>query len=179
MINLNLLSPAKKLSLKKKKTFLQVTRFVSYSLLTLIFAFTFMKGTSFLINEEIASVTASIDTATKIYQTTEDTSLEAKITQYNNLVKSTNNKLAAYIKWSTIIEDFTKTVPSGIQLTYLGMDKANKRIKLRGKANIRDDLVNFKNNLNDNKNYSNIDIPITNFLEKNDVDFTIGFNLEI
>ncbi len=179
MINLNLLSPAKKLNLKKKKTFLQVTRFVSYSLLTLIFAFIFMKGTSFLINEEIASVTASIDTATRIPQTTEDTSLEAKITQYNNLVKSTNNKLAAYIKWSTIIEDFTKTVPSGIQLTYLGMDKTNKKIKLRGKANTRDDLVNFKNNLDDNKNYSNIDIPITNFLEKTDIDFTIDFNLEI
>lgn len=51
-------------------------------------------------------------------------------------------------------------------------------LEINGIAKSRDDLRVFKTTLENSGNYSLVDLPISNFLEKNDLDFTILMKLK-
>jgi len=174
MIKLNLLPPLKKKALHKKRSLHRAQRMVFYSLFAAVVIFTLLWGNNFLIKENLEQIQEQKQSAKQIFKTSEGGILDQKIEKYNTQVKDLYGKLANYTKYSAMLADFAQLVPEGIQITYWGIDNQTKNIELRGKAPTRDNLVNFKKNLQNDGDYASIDIPITSFLQKTDLDFRIN-----
>jgi hypothetical protein len=51
-------------------------------------------------------------------------------------------------------------------------------LEIHGVANNRDSLRNFKTALDNNPNFSEVNLPISNFLEKSDLIFTVSLKIK-
>ena len=85
-----------------------------------------------------------------------------------------------YTKWSDLLADFNKLVPTGITLSSLSFDKVTTQVLINGKAVLRDNLVDFENNLKGASFLKELESPISNILKREDIDFnfTAKLNLE-
>ena len=176
MIRLNLLSPSKKREIKRKVALTKGRSVLSYSVLVLFILTVFLGGNQFLMEEKISSLDNQIANAKKIAQSSEGSTLDEQISEFNSIVKVASQKLSGCQLWSPILADISTKAPVGVQITYLALTKPQKEVEIRGKSSTRDDLVIFKNNLEEDGDYTNLDIPITSFLQKTDLDFKINFN---
>lgn len=84
-----------------------------------------------------------------------------------------------YINWSEVLVELSLKTPNSIQLTAAQIDKEENNITINGWAAQRDDFLKFKDNLNQSSLFKNIDFPIQNIAEKEDVSFTIKAELNM
>jgi len=98
-----------------------------------------------------------------------------------NRAEALNRKTAAlnkiqenFILYTDSLIDFTKIVPSGVKIEDLMMDKTNKDIKIRGAAKSRDDLMQFKENLEESGRFLNVRLPTENMLAEGYISFEIA-----
>ena len=111
----------------------------------------------------------------------EQTTLVTKNNQgYNNKIKEINSKIDFiekiqndFIPWSNLLEIIAKITPEDVNLYYLKINE-DKSIKIKGKANLRDSLLNFKQKMEAATVFKDIDFPIKNILEKENIDFEIN-----
>jgi type IV pilus assembly protein PilM len=80
----------------------------------------------------------------------------------NNILNSRTNG----ITFSQILFNKKVTDPKKIEGVYV--------VDIRGVATNRDSLRNFKNALDGNSNFSEVNLPISDFIEKSNLDFTIS-----
>ena len=83
-----------------------------------------------------------------------------------------------------IIEKIDKTLPEGIYLTELSLSSQlpEKRIiecRLTGFSPSREKLIEFKENLKQEKNFKEVYFYPGNWLEKVDINFLVNFQIEI
>ncbi len=111
----------------------------------------------------------------------EQTTLVTKNNQgYNNKIKEINSKIDFiekiqndFIPWSNLLEIIAEITPGDVNLYYLKINE-DKSIKIKGKANLRDSLLNFKQKMEAATVFKDIDFPIKNILEKENIDFEIN-----
>lgn len=111
----------------------------------------------------------------------EETSLITKNSQgYNNEVKQINQKIKdiseiqqSFIYSSKLIETIASNTPDGVTLSSLKLDAASNKVYLVGKSNNRDNLLKFKQNLENIEILSEIKFPINNLIEKTNINFNI------
>ncbi|MDO9399554.1 MAG: PilN domain-containing protein [bacterium] len=169
MLVLNLISEKFKKEIKLKY-FYQLIKKINYILIIIVITITTIL------------LFAKIILQNNFIEIVEQTTLVTKNNQnYNNKIKEINNKLKAvltiqndFILWSKIIEDISIITPANITLSLVKMDLANKNIKLQGKAKQRSDLLELKNNLEKSTFYTNIEFPVKNLLEKENINFEIN-----
>ena len=117
----------------------------------------------------------------------EETTLITRESQgRNNQVREINNKLSQvdkiqtdFINWSFLIEDVFKFAGDNISFYSIKITKQPASIKIKGKAGSRDKLLAFKKSFEDSEIMENIDFPITNILEKENIDFEIKADLNL
>ncbi|MEK7202802.1 MAG: PilN domain-containing protein, partial [Patescibacteria group bacterium] len=117
----------------------------------------------------------------------EQTTLITKNNQsYNNKIGEINSRLKFvstiqddFVVWSKIIQDLSIIIPANISLDIIKVDLTNKNIKLRGIAKQRSGLLELKNNLEKSNTYTNIEFPVKNLLEKENIDFEINAKINI
>lgn len=77
-------------------------------------------------------------------------------------------------------EKILNSLPVGVSVdryTYNLIDNDNASISIDGSAEDRDKLVELQNQMKLNKEFTGINIPITNFAKKKDLVFSLKFNL--
>ncbi|MFH1661720.1 MAG: hypothetical protein ABIA02_01330 [Candidatus Falkowbacteria bacterium] len=84
-----------------------------------------------------------------------------------------------FIPWSKLINDLINKSSDNISFSYIKIDKDNKEVKIKGDALLRDDLLDFKKNLEDSSIYGEIDFPIKNILQKENINFEIGVKINL
>lgn len=117
----------------------------------------------------------------------EQTTLVTKNNQgYNSKVREINGKLNFiakiqddYIPWSNLIKKLAEITPADINFSYLKLNAQDKTISLKGKAKFRDSLLDFKDEMAANPVFQDIDFPIKNILEKENIDFEINAKLDL
>ncbi|MDO8592165.1 MAG: hypothetical protein Q7R92_00150 [bacterium] len=135
----------------------------------------------------ITLLSAKVILQSKFNEIVEQTTLVTKTNQgYNNSVREINNKLNFvaevqndFIPWSKLLAALALTTPGDISFYYLKIDAEAKTIKIKGRALRRDSLLGFKNRLADNASFKEIDFPIQNILEKENIDFEINAKLDL
>jgi len=123
----------------------------------------------------------------KFNEIVEQTTLVTKNNQsYNTKIKQINNKINFvekiqndFIPWSDLLKTLAEITPKKINLYYLKVDSAKQTIKIKGLADFREDLLNFKQNLENTPIFKNIDLPVNNILEKENIDFEINAKINL
>lgn len=135
----------------------------------------------------IILLVAKIILQLKFNEIVEQTTLVTKNNQgYNSKVREINNKLNFvaktqndFIPWSNLIKSVADLTPADINLYYLKLNSDEQMIKIKGKAKLRQSLLDFKTKLEATSNFKNIDFPLKNILEKENIDFEINAKLNL
>lgn len=114
-------------------------------------------------------------------KTVEQTTLVTKSNQsYNSRVRTINHKLGyvakiqdEFIYFSYLMEDISKMATGNINLYLVKINLQDNTIVVKGKSGLRDDLLALKRNMENSNLFENINFPLKNILEKQDVDFEI------
>lgn len=174
MLTLNLVSTEQKKEIKLR----HVYGFVKTINFTLIII---------TITIAIILLVAKIILQSKFNEVVSQTTLVTKTNQgYNNNVREINNKLNfiekiqnEFIPWSSLIKNLADITPADISLSYLKLDALGQTIKIRGNAKLRGSLLNFKERLEATGYFKEIDFPIRNILERENIDFEINAKLNL
>ncbi|MFH1233464.1 MAG: PilN domain-containing protein [Patescibacteria group bacterium] len=172
MLVLNLISEEFKKETKLKHTY-QLIKKMNYVLIIIS------------IVAAIILLVAMIILQNNFIEVVEQTTLVTKNNQgYNNKAREINSKLKFvstiqndFVVWSKMIEQISIITPANVSLDLVKLDLTNKNIKLRGIAKQRSGLLELKNNLEKSDAYANIEFPIKNLLEKENINFEINAKL--
>jgi len=106
-----------------------------------------------------------------------------KIKDYNNQFNEANDQIKqialidqSQLYWSKVFMKISQIIPSGIKVDSL--ETENYTVTLSGTADIRGDLIDFKGKLEDEGCFSDVDLPLSNLVDKADAEFKIVFKVK-
>ncbi len=107
----------------------------------------------------------------------ENYNLKAK--EINEKISNTNNIQNEFIFYSDLIKNITEKIPENVALEYLKIDKEKKTIKIKGNAQKRNDLLELKEKLTELDLIDDINLPLQNILEKENINFEINAKINL
>lgn len=166
MITLNLISPAKKQQFKLEQIYIIIKNIIILLLLSSIIiaiALLITKNALQLHFQKIVEQT----TLTTQYANT----FSAEVRDFNRIINAVSAVQENYTDWNAFLVNFSAITPNGIVIKNLLINETH--IIIKGVADTRDSLLNFKNNLEESVIFSNVEIPIDNLLERTNIEFDI------
>ncbi len=131
-------------------------------------------GTRFWLSDELKKLNNDIDEAKQSLTSASDDNRDEIINKINDKILYLSNIQSGYTKWSEILAQVGMTVSDNIQLKNMQFDSQAQVFKIEGYAMTRDDLLAFKNSLEELPFLSQIASPISNLIKKEDVSFTLS-----
>ena len=174
MLTLNLVAPSSKKEIKLKRIFYVLkTMTNTLTVLTILLAITLLCGLFILRYHFQHSVIGS------------NINFENKI-DYDGQIKNINHSLTTisdiqdnYYNFSMLLDEIMRLVPDNVILTSIKINKAGLNIIFNGRALNRDQLLIFKEGLEDSESFTDIVLPISNILKKDNIDFEITATLNL
>lgn len=176
-IDLNLIPPQKKEEIKQVRQF---RIFLKWSLeFFAIFAIfiTMLASINYML--ELNLTFASVSSAAN----TKNNNKYGEIEKYDTEIKEMNSQLFAIekiqqsqLRWSDFFQKLNLSVPSEIEMEKLATK--NYTILLVGKAKTRDALISFKENLEKEECFAGINLPLSNLVSKENIDFQMDFEIK-
>jgi len=135
----------------------------------------------------IILLVAKIILQSKFNEIVSQTTLVTKTNQsYNNNIRAINNKLnfitkiqGEFVPWSDLIKNLAEITPADVSLSYIKLNSTEQTIKISGQAGLRSSLLSFKENMEAQPYFKEIEFPIKNILEKTDINFEINAKLDL
>jgi hypothetical protein len=168
MISLNLLSPEKKKEASKQMIFISLQYLVSWALIAVCLAGIILLATKLYMQDVFNKAVLQSVLVTQEYG-----ALNQKVRQINQEIDFLANIQRKSVSWSPRLAAFTEIVPENIIISGMNFNDATKDAQIQGHAAVRDDLLLFKQKLEQSSLLKMIDLPIENLLEANDINFTI------
>jgi len=84
-----------------------------------------------------------------------------------------------FFKWSLLFYNLSKKLNNNIKFYSISINKEKKEVLLRGVAAFREDLITFKEGVEKSDLFLNIDFPIKNILEKENINFEIKAEINL
>lgn len=104
--------------------------------------------------------------------------LEAKAQKLNGLVGAVGGFAKTFPRWEGVLEEARARIAPGIFITSAGITTPEAPIMLSGVASNRDQLNMFKRFLGGSSVFSEVDIPLTNLGQKENIPFTASLKLK-
>jgi len=174
MITLNLISQdlKKKIKLNHIHIFLKKIDFILLISVILI---------------SITFLTTKLLLERRFVRVVEETTLINRSSQtYNNKVREINKKISIvsqvqnnFIYWSNLFKEIDKDLENNITLSYINADSTSGTIKIKGQAKTRDGLLAFRDALTNSKFFKDIVFPMSNILEKENIEFEINAKISL
>jgi len=174
MLTLNLISGELKKEIKLRHLYLFIKK-INLTLIIITIVVT------------IILLIAKIILQVKFNDIVDQTTLVTKNNQgYNIKIRDINKRLDFiekiqndFIPWSNLLKTMAEITSSDINLNYLKINFAEQTIKIKGKAGLRDSLLDFKQKMEATTIFKNIDFPIKNILEKENINFEINAKINL
>ncbi|HPN54654.1 MAG TPA: PilN domain-containing protein [Candidatus Moranbacteria bacterium] len=106
-----------------------------------------------------------------------------KLDKYEKKFKEINEKdslLAkiqnGHVHWKNVLLEFSNIIPDSVYLNNISNN--DYKVFLAGKARSRDDLITFKERLENSACFQDVNVPLSNLVVKNDIDFQIDLVLK-
>lgn len=106
-----------------------------------------------------------------------------KIEKYDNdaknmsaIISNVGKIQAAQFYWSKFLAKINDKVISGIEVNKL--TTKNYEISLGGKANTRDNLIIFRDNIGKDDCFTDVNLPLSNLVAKDNIDFQMTFKIK-
>jgi Tfp pilus assembly protein PilN len=106
------------------------------------------------------------------------TAVEQKIQAANTLIDGTAQIISNSPQWSLVIAELQKNIISGVTIVGLGLPSADGTLTINGVAENRNMLNQFRDKLRSSPMFKNINLPLTNLEQRQDIPFAISFQLK-
>lgn len=119
---------------------------------------------------------------------TENANVQSKgqyqeLNTYENKFKATNEMSAnisklqnRHLRWSDELYRLSSLIPEGVSIE--NISTKNYKFMVVGMAKTRDDLLDMRDILNSDKCISDLNIPLSNMVQREDVDFQMDFSIK-
>ena len=97
--------------------------------------------------------------------------LESNIDELNKKVEQADKVQASFTKWSEVAARLTALTPPGVTVDYLFLNRSSRAFRLNGQALGRDSLIAAKESLERSGLFESLDAPLSNLLEKTNIEF--------
>lgn len=97
--------------------------------------------------------------------------LESDIDSLNKKVERADKVQASFTKWSDVASRLTALLPPSVTADYLLFNRSTGTWRLNGQAQSREALITAKTALEGSGLFNSLDAPLSNLLEKNNVEF--------
>jgi Tfp pilus assembly protein PilN len=82
---------------------------------------------------------------------------------------------SGHLRWANILNRLGQAIPGEVMIDSLA--NKNFNVYLVGNAKTRDDLLEFKSNLEKDSCFQNVNVPLSNLVVKDNVDFQMDFSV--
>ncbi|MFA6306306.1 MAG: PilN domain-containing protein [Patescibacteria group bacterium] len=174
MLTLNLISEELKKEIKLRHLYLFIKKInLTLIIITIVIAIILLAAKTIL--------------QLKFNDVVDQTTLVTRNNQgYNDKIKGINSKIDfvatiqnGFIPWSNLLKTVADITPEDVSLYYLKINSEEKTIKINGRADLRDSLLNFKQKMETTTIFENIDLPVKNILEKENINFEINAKINL
>lgn len=146
---------------------LVMTLFIWISFLITLVAYLFM-------TQQITDQQALNSSESKVVQQRREA--VAKVTEINDVSGKVIAIKNASITPQTIFNEINQAKPIGVSLIRYKLDLDGGKIELKGMANNRQSLLEFKKNLENSDDIASVEIPISNFEIETNLEFTLTYS---
>jgi hypothetical protein len=174
MLNLNLISQAQKNEIKLKHIHDQLKK-IDFILITATIAVAVM----FLVSKIILQNTFNSVVEQTTLLTQNSQSYNIKVREINAKINSIEQIQKGFIVWTDLLSALSRLKDKDIVFSQIRLNRDSRSIKLAGRALTRDGLINFKKAMDDSAIFTDAAFPISNFLEKTDINFDISAKINL
>ena len=168
MITLNLISPNQKQILKIKQFYQILENFlgvlVIYSIILAVVLLPINQSVKHL-NEDIINKKNEIDLKNQ--------SITQKLNVLNNQIDILSKIQNEFFDWVGYIINISELVPANVSLNSISTSQKTKDFIIRGYSRNRDALITLKSNLENSPLFSEVNVPLSNFLTQEEITFEI------
>lgn len=170
MITLNIIPNELKNEIRLKKNYKQLNKLAFMLLAMAIFFSALLEFSKFFLSaQKISEENLSAGKNTENY-TKQVNEINAQLKEIKNIQK--NN-----IYWTGFLLRLTNYIGNGIQISQIAISKTDNSLKLAGMAKTRADLLALKDILEKSASFTEINLPISSLLEKENIAFQINTNI--
>lgn len=174
MIALNLLSPEERLDSSLKWNYLIVKNVILMVLVVTTAVALVLFSAKLTLRKRLAEAEVQLE---RINITRSQANKE--IQSANQLIKELSTAQDSFMPWSSVLWELLQGVTPGIQLKAINLNKNTGTIILTGRADTRDQLLAFRDSLDQQEMITETDVPLTNLLKKEDIDFTVNIQFSV
>jgi len=175
MIKLNLIPPAKEKEIRKAERFTRVFQWET-ELLGIILVFIAMLVSTSYILKVTASVEKPVILSDNNEQYKEIEAYDQEARDMGKIISQTDKIQKGQLSWYKFFEKINKQFSDTIEMKKI--ETSDYSVLLTGKAKSRDDLITFKENLEKEECFSNVNLPLSNLVAQKDVEFQIDFSIK-
>jgi hypothetical protein len=174
-INLNLIPPYREEEIKKSKRFRLIVRIELVMLMFVLIFFSFLFSLNYIL--DLNFIIASNET-----ETSKDREQYDNIRKYDKEFSETNVNITQIEKinkdqlyWSSLFLKLSQSIIPGISVQSIATK--DYVVFLVGKAESRDNLISFKDNLSKDSCFSSINLPLSDLVSKGNIDFQMDLTI--
>lgn len=177
---INLLPPEEKKGILIKKKLKLVLIFELGILLFLISALLIVFSIAIYLNGEINSEKIAVSQKEEDIDLTTIADFQKKIEALNEKIKNVESFYNEQVYLTPVLEKVFEKLPSQSYLNNFSFTKSSETLKinLSGFIPTRDDLLAFKRNIENDKDFKNISFPPGNWVSQTDIEFFLSFELK-
>jgi Tfp pilus assembly protein PilN len=172
MITLNLIPPTAKRNLKLTQVYKIIKDLIIFILFLTIFVAIILLLIKMALQNNFNKVVTESTLTTKYANI-----FNKDVKKFNEYLSAVDKIQQDYIPWSKFLVNLTKLIPENINIKNLDID--SNKISITGWAKSRDELLLFKNNLENSELFNGVNIPLENLLQKDNVDFNIKASIKL
>lgn len=175
-IYLDLLPQQKKDEINKKKRFRNILNAEALFLFPVMILIIMLVGTYYLLSLEKGSSSAEKNLKQSQEKYQQLGNYEAKFNEINELNKKLIKIDSLHLNWSKLFLALSKATPENVYVTNLSTK--NYDVYIIGKAKERGDLLKFKEKLEAEECFENVNVPLADLVTKKDIDFQIDMIMD-
>lgn len=175
-ICINLLPEEKKNKIKRKKRIITIIKQEILFLSAIFFLIVILLDINFILSFQLNSLD-------KDYSLEQSQSKYQELRNYENKFKQINSKTALlyniekdHLYWSNFFYELEKVIPDGISINNISNN--GYKITLTGKSAKRENLLKFQENINSSECFSDVNLPLSNLVTKENINFQMDFKIK-
>jgi Tfp pilus assembly protein PilN len=174
-IRLNLIPPGKKEIILKGRRLKSVIRLEIWMTFMLVVFGGVLLSFRYILNFGLAANQNAQQQNEKSSQYAQIAQFDRQFTQINAQISQVSGVENSQLYWSRLFDKLDAVVFPGITLSSLTTN--DYAVNIGGTADNRDDLVLFKEKLGNEKCFSDVNLPLSDLVDKSNVSFQIDFNV--
>lgn len=175
-IGINLLPPDRKEKILRNERFRTVLAWEGIIFSIAMLSFGFILGINYVLdlNLRLALENRGDETTEAKYSTIKY--YENKFSEINGKLSKISGVMSDQIRWSGLFAKLNEVIPSEVEIS--GISTKDYALFLAGRAKTRDDLLSLRDNLAKDDCFSNVNLPLSDLVSREDVVFQIDLEMK-